>query len=430
MKETIYGLVDDKWEIDTLGHLCGPGGIQTGPFGSQLHQRDYLPVGTPIITVEHLGDNRILHQDLPRVSDDDKERLSKYVMRKGDIIFSRVGSVDRRALVREEENGWLFSGRCLRVRPDNSKINSEYLSWFFGLEIFKEYIRRIAVGATMPSLNTELLSNVHIFFPSLTEQHAIAGILGSLDDKIDINQRMNRSLESIVQIIFQKWFVDNSDRENWKIGKLGEICESTIGGDWGEDQEFENSSPVFCLRGVDLDYLRTDGYSEAAPIRWVRKSSLEKRHLSNCDILIACSGIGPVGKSLWICPEILNAYKYPVAYSNFVKRFRARSPEYAVYVDRILFNMRKNKSIFDFVNGTSIPNLDDKGLLEFALIPIPPIDLLRKFFEFVRPIYVKLYNNEIRPLTKLRDTLLPKLMTGELIILDEEKDINNGNQKR
>ncbi|MFN8413167.1 MAG: hypothetical protein U0Z26_12340 [Anaerolineales bacterium] len=92
-----------------------------------------------------------MHQDLPRISDEDKERLSRYVMQKGDIIFSRVGSVDRRALVRDEENGWLFSGRCLRVRPNQAKIDSDYLSWFFGLEIFRDYIRRIAVGATMPS---------------------------------------------------------------------------------------------------------------------------------------------------------------------------------------------------------------------------------------------------------------------------------------
>jgi type I restriction enzyme S subunit len=108
----------------------------TGPFGSQLHQRDYLTIGTPIITVEHLGDNRIFHQDLPRISDYDKNRLSRYIMHKGDIIFSRVGSVDRRSIVRDEEEGWLFSGRCLRVRPDPNKINPEYLSWFFGYEMF------------------------------------------------------------------------------------------------------------------------------------------------------------------------------------------------------------------------------------------------------------------------------------------------------
>src|SRR5690606_12964407 len=146
--------------LDRLANLCDPiAGIQTGPFGSQLHQKDYVEVGTPIITVEHLGENRILHENTPKVSNKDRNRLSRYLLKKGDIVFSRVGSVDRRALVREEEDGWLFSGRCLRVRPDPAKIDSQYLSYFFGLPAFKEYIRSIAVGATMPSLNTALLSD-------------------------------------------------------------------------------------------------------------------------------------------------------------------------------------------------------------------------------------------------------------------------------
>src|SRR3990172_1230110 len=92
--------------------------VQTGPFGSQLHQSDYKSAGTPIITVEHLGENKILHQNLPLVSDEDKNRLNKYVLEEGDIVFSRVGSVDRRAYVSEKEHGWMFSGRCLRVRSN------------------------------------------------------------------------------------------------------------------------------------------------------------------------------------------------------------------------------------------------------------------------------------------------------------------------
>ena len=101
---TPYGRFSKTMREDRLAELCVPdGGVQTGPFGSQLHQEDYVVHGTPIITVEHLGENRILQDNLPRVSDDDRERLSKYQMREGDIIFSRVGSVDRRSLVRASE---------------------------------------------------------------------------------------------------------------------------------------------------------------------------------------------------------------------------------------------------------------------------------------------------------------------------------------
>ena len=136
-RQTAYGRFPADFSEDSLANLCeSKNGVQTGPFGSQLHQRDYVPVGTPIITVEHLGENRILHQDLPYVSDQDRERLNKYSLRSGDIVFSRVGSVDRRALVRRTEEGWLFSGRCLRVRPHQKKIDPAYLSYFFGLPTF------------------------------------------------------------------------------------------------------------------------------------------------------------------------------------------------------------------------------------------------------------------------------------------------------
>ena len=110
--------------------------------------------------------------------------------------------------MRKEEEGWLFSGRCLRVRVDKTRICPHYLSWFFGLEGFKEHIRRIAVGATMPSINTKILADVPIYFPPLAEQKAIAAVLGALDDKIELNRRMKATLEAMARAIFQSWFVD------------------------------------------------------------------------------------------------------------------------------------------------------------------------------------------------------------------------------
>lgn len=222
--------------------------VQTGPFGSQLHKEDYTVNGTPIITVEHLGDNRIIHENTPYVSDDDRLRLSKYSLKTGDIVFSRVGSVDRRALVSKKEDGWLFSGRCLRVRVNKeTEVDPKFLSYFFGLENFKEYVRNIAVGATMPSLNTKILSGLEIQVPDLVTQKKIAKILSSIDDKIELNNAINKNLEEMAQALFKRWFVDfefpneNGDPykssggefeeselglipNGWRISTLGELC--------------------------------------------------------------------------------------------------------------------------------------------------------------------------------------------------------------
>ena len=167
--------------------------IQTGPFGSQLHKEDYVAVGTPIVTVEHLGNRVFAEQNLPMVSDNDKERLNKYVLREGDIVFSRVGSVDRCSYVDAANDGWMFSGRCLRVRP-NEHLDAMYLYYYFCLEETKQFVRNIAVGATMPSINTKLLGEVPIAFPSVEQQARVAQLLSTIDDKIENNGKINDNL--------------------------------------------------------------------------------------------------------------------------------------------------------------------------------------------------------------------------------------------
>lgn len=167
--------------------------IQTGPFGSQLHKEDYVENGTPVVTVEHLGARVFKEQNLPKIADADKERLSKYILRTEDIVFSRVGVVDRCSFVDEGHNGWMFSGRCLRVRPSN-RIDPMYLYYFFCMEETKQFIRNIAVGATMPSINTKLLGEVQISYPDMKTQRKIAQILSAIDDRIELNFQINDNL--------------------------------------------------------------------------------------------------------------------------------------------------------------------------------------------------------------------------------------------
>lgn len=199
--------------------------IQTGPFGSQLHKEDYVADGTPIVTVEHLGNKMFSEQNLPRVSNTDKNRLKKYVLKQGDIVFSRVGSVDRCSYVDQKHDGWMFSGRCLRVRP-TSEIDSEYLYYYFCLEETKQFVRNIAVGATMPSINTKLLGEVVVTFPELEQQKRISGILSAIDSKIEVNQKINDNLYAQVKAIFSKNFLDlDFLPDGWKTGNLLDIAD-------------------------------------------------------------------------------------------------------------------------------------------------------------------------------------------------------------
>lgn len=180
-----------EWDFRPLSAISE---IKTGPFGSALHEKDYVQTGTPIITVEHLGERGVVHENLPMVSEKDRHRLNAYSLQTNDIVFSRVGSVDRNALIREVEDGWLFSGRLLRIRPNEKFIYSPFLSYYFHQEPTKQRIRAVAVGQTMASLNTAILKNIEVVVPTITEQQAVAEILSSLDAEIAaLEQRLDKT---------------------------------------------------------------------------------------------------------------------------------------------------------------------------------------------------------------------------------------------
>lgn len=153
--------VPQGWTDATVGDFAS---VQTGPYGSQLHNEDYVESGTPIITVEHMDGKYIAHRNLPLVSQNDVDRLRKYDLHTGDIVFSRVGSVDRAVMVSQHEDGWLFSGRCLRVRPYDPNTGSYFL-WWFNQPVIRQLVTASAVGATMPSINTSILNSIRIVFP-------------------------------------------------------------------------------------------------------------------------------------------------------------------------------------------------------------------------------------------------------------------------
>ena len=182
------GSFDFSWEQRKLGDISE---IKTGPFGSTLHADDYVSDGTPIITTEHFKTGALPRSKngLPQVSDSDYKRLTAYTLDDGDIVFSRVGSVDINALITPFQSNWLFSGRVLRVRPQTD-ISSKFLHTRLETESIKTDIRTRAVGQTMPSINTEILKITPLVLPSsAAEQEQIGSYFAALDNLITLHQR-------------------------------------------------------------------------------------------------------------------------------------------------------------------------------------------------------------------------------------------------
>jgi type I restriction enzyme, S subunit len=401
-----------NWKTYKLDEIAT---IQTGPFGSQLHQSDYVLNGTPIITVEHLGDNRIVHENLPCVSDIDKYRLNKYHLKTGDIVFSRVGSVDRRAFVKKEEDGWLFSGRCLRVRANDKVADGSFLSYFFGLETFKEKIRAVAVGATMPSLNTSIMKDIDVTLPTdIENQKSIASILSSLDDKIELNLKMNQTLEAMAHAIFKEWFgnfnfpsfdgklVDGLPK-GWKTGSVLEIANLLSGGtpktdvpeywngtiNWISAKDITNSNNQFI---IETEKTITELGIQTSAAKLLPKFTT------------VVSARGTVGNYCILSKEMA------ISQSNYGLKSKFDFDYFLFLMIETMIIMMKA-----FSYGTVFDTITTKTFQEME-VTIPSNEVIEEFEKVITPLYEKILTNQfqIQSLTQIRDNLLPKLMTGKI----------------
>lgn len=367
--------------------------IQTGPFGSQLHKEDYVETGTPIVTVEHLGNRVFTEQNLPRVSDSDKARLIKYTLSTGDIVFSRVGSVDRCSYVDKSHDGWMFSGRCLRVRP-TELVDSLYLYYYFCLEETKQFVRNIAVGATMPSINTKLLGEVEIALPDLNNQKRIAAVLSSLDDKIENNQKLNDNLADFLQTVYQERFGDTGLVANQGI--LSDICS------YSRDKVAVSELNVSTYFSTENMLSGKAGSTEATSLPITSQTTACHKG----DTLI--SNIRPYFKKIVYCEDNCGC-------STDVLCFTPSQPRYSAY----LFSTLYADKFFAFMvagsKGTKMPRGDKQQIMTYPVV-LPSEEELAGFNTIALPLLEQIYSNrsENKRLSILRDTLLPKLMSGEI----------------
>ena len=393
---------------------------QTGPFGSQLHEEDYVSEGTPIVTVEHLGDTNFTHQNLPFVSEADRKRLSKYILIEGDIVFSRVGSIDRNVYVDKNHEGWMFSGRCIRVRVDKNKVNPKYLSYYFKQNSFKKMMMNLAVGATMPSLNTKIMNSIELDLLPRENQDKIANILSAIDDKIQINNQINQELEAMAKTLYDYWFVqfDFPDQngkpykssggkmvynpelkreipEGWGVEKLRDFCQYV--------SEKVDSSELNIENYVGTDNMIEDmGGIELTTS--IPKSGTSTK-FSVGDILI--SNIRPYFKKIWLSDRTGGCSADVLCIRT--KKIIPKEFVYATLARDDFFNYDVAGS-----KGSKMPRGDKKHIMEYPIVF--EFGIVEQYSEIVKPIYEAVHknNNQNQELTQLRDWLLPMLMNGQV----------------
>lgn len=391
MKQTEIGLIPEDWEVKSISEIAD---IKTGPFGSSLHEKDYVLDGTPIITVEHLGEMGITYNNLPKVSEVDRKRLNTYSLQVDDIVFSRVGSVDRNAIVSEFEAGWLFSGRLLRIRIQDKNINAKCLSYYFHQEIFKQRVRSVAVGQTMASLNTKIVSSLKFALPTLKEQQAIADILKDTDNYI----------ESLEKLIAKKLFLKQgamqtllAPKPGWEIKKWREVAPLQRGFDLPNQDLQLGPYPVVYSNGINNFHIK---YLVKGPgVVTGRSGTIGKVNYVENDFW-------PHNTTLWVTNFNGNNAKF--IYYSFLK------------ID-----------IKNYSTGSGVPTLNRNDLHDFDL-SIPPLTEQVRIATILSDIdsEVKIIEDKVKKAYLLKQGIMQHLLTGRIRLANSEnQNINTTPQK-
>jgi len=197
------GQIPAHWETVSIKRLAKnqQNIVQTGPFGAQLHASDYVESGVPLILIKNVSNLFIDDTDIPKVTEEKANQLEMYRLKIDDIVFSRVGSIGRIALITKREAGWLISGQMLRLRIKNSNLSKKYLIYAFSSDYVSEYISTRSLGSTRDSINTDILRECVLLVPLFEEQKAIADYLETKTAHIEkIIETINLEVEKLKEL--------------------------------------------------------------------------------------------------------------------------------------------------------------------------------------------------------------------------------------
>lgn len=422
------------WPIKSLAELCSgrDASIQTGPFGSQLHASDYVVDGIPCVMPQDIIGGRIHTSGIARINADDHQRLARFQLREGDILYPRRGDISKRALIGKREAGWLCGTGCLRIRPNSERVDSAWLAYYLAHIDVCAWLEANAVGATMPHLNTGLVGSVPVFCAPLAEQREIAAILGALDDKIEVNRKASAALEEMARALYRSWFVDfdpvwaklegrqpahmdaataalfpdSFDDDGlpmgWRDGVLADLIEFNP----KERLPKGTLAPYF-----DMKALPTSGMTADAPIQRSFASGTKFRAM---DTLLA--RITPClenGKTAMI--DSLDEHDVAWGSTEFIV-MRARNGVPASLPYCVARDQAFREEAIATMTGSSGRQRADAERISVMPAAIPNAAVMPAFGNATMPMISRIhaYGREARTLAALRDTLLPRLMSGEL----------------
>lgn len=433
-----------KWpqaKIESIAEKIG-----MGPFGSNIKVSTFVKNGIPIISGQHLHKARLTDSDYNFITKEHAEKLKNSVVYRGDIVFTHAGNIGQVAYIPDnsEYESYVLSQRQFYLRCDKSKVLPEFITYYFKTEEGQHKLLANSSQVGVPSLARPVsyLRTIEIPLPSLNEQDHIVHVITSLENKIDLNRNINQTLEQIAQAIFKSWFVD-FDPVKAKI----EAKEK------GEDSERAAMCAISGKSDEELNKLSPEQLEQLSKTASLFPDELEESEL----------GMIPKGWRIYSLGNILefaygkalkeadrNGGSIPVFGSNgqvgwhdekFVEGpgivvGRKGNPGIVTWVQTdffpidttfyvvskikavslyFLFHALQYHDLPSLASDSAVPGLN-RNLTYMNVQVIPASELIGKFDELVEKIHSMISQNDavISTLATIRDTLLPKLLSGEL----------------
>lgn len=403
----------NEWIPYKLGDICTD--IAYGYTASA----DWEIEGPKFLRITDIQDYFINWKTVPQCPISDSDR-KKYLLEIGDIVIARTGASTGSTFTLKDKVDAVFASYLIRYKIDTNIANPFYIGYLLKSAKWKEYVSSIIGGSAQPGANAKQFADFDFILPDKSKQIKIVDLLTAIDEKIENNLKTNQTLEEIARTIFKEWFINfnypnaDGDRKHsefgeipsdWEVGTLGDIYKTTSGGTPSRAKmEYYENGNIGWIKSKELNNTFILDTEEKITTDALRNSSAKL--LAKHSVLIAMYGatVGEIAITAndFTCNQAICAF---LPNENFPYTF--------IYH----FLLQSKQSIISQAVGSAQQNISQQLLLQYKLV-IPPSELVKEFHKIVEPLFEKIKDNieENVTLIELRDSLLPKLMSGQIPI--------------
>lgn len=419
-KQTEIWLIPEDWEVVELGEISNITKLSWFEFTKSIKYID----DWEIIALRALNVKKwkLDLTDIKRISKKSSEWLIRSKLIYWDILLTYTWSQYWEIALINENNKYHLAPNVCRARIDNLE-SIWYIYQYLRSDLFRTQMQNYWVGSSQPTIPMMTIRKLQIPLPPLPEQKAIAEILSSLDDKIELLEKQNKTLENIGQALFKSWFVDFEPFQNdlvesemgmiprgWKVGKVGDFADLDRGISYRSENLQEDWIPMINLWSFNLSWWIKNAWTKF--YKWNYK---ENHIINNWEIIIASTDITQNRAILWKAFILPSDFSQPTVWSLDTLIFRNKS-NISNYFFYYLMNTSDYRWFVEsYATWTSIIRISKNAILDYVFV-VPSLDILEDFDLQIKFIYKKIENNnlQIQTLSNLRDNLLPRLMSGKI----------------